>query len=516
MPRVGFSVGALWLVGACSLSPRDGQFRCDDGVTCPSSQVCVDRVCRDPALVRDAMPAGDAGPPPDASMDGGRPRDAGADDAGPPETDAGGFDAGFDAGRPESCEADPETGAAVDEDGDGAIDEGGCGFHFGRPHLVTRIHAGFADHFGMSLNGDATRAYLGVWRAGDPIVFVERGDVGVAFEGPPVPLTSTAAEGRRYGVVSVTADELEMVAQTEADGLRYFTRAGPEDAFAEDDAIRASLPVGFHPWLSSDGLELFVAQDGTSGTRSILRAARSSRGLGFGPATPLALSAMRVDSPRLSPDGRMLLYLDLDNGLMRAERPARGEPFGEPARVDGPLGAASFATYHSTSRELWFVRLPGGLDAPSVHALHRVQVCRDSECPEEPTIDCPTGSISEDGFHCYTVALDTSATWGAHLAACRGAEGELASVATAAELAVVTSTLDGAWIGLNRGIVSPDPAQFAWSSGEPLLFAPSGGSPEAPTGSNCVRALGSTWEAFPCGTLLRGVCEHEALPRWLP
>ncbi|MGE0787258.1 MAG: hypothetical protein AB7S26_16420 [Sandaracinaceae bacterium] len=503
------------LLVACQFEARDGQFRCPDGERCPVGQTCgPDLVCHD------VLPSDDAGGMDGAvQSDGGRDsgsRDAALVDA---DVDAGDVDAG--PSLPEVCEPDPTTGAAVDEDRDGAIDETCSGWYFGSPHLVARIHVRGVNHTGLAITPDGQRAYVAAARSGDAIFTTDRGSaVRSPFASAPMPVVGTAVAGRSYGGIAMSADERILVAEAGSASLVLYERTSPSAPFVE--ATTSVLPAGRHPSLSADGLELFFAT--TESPPSIQVATRPDRASPFRAPDLVDLGMSGVERPVLSPDGRHLFF------TLRASRApyvvtrASDDTFGAPQ----PLGLVGFdvLAYVPRARELWLLAPAGaGQQRPPVASIHRVQVCRDHACPSEAPLLCPSGNLSADGFRCFFGSSATLSFMNAG-SACGG--GRLASVMTPedaanASAAAMSAGVSSAWIGFARapGVGVLGAYQFGWTSGEPVLYEPweMAGGPMSGADLDCARILNSGAPAlrnFDCEMVAGYVCEMEQLPEWLP
>jgi hypothetical protein len=478
------SMLALAFASACGIEPRDGQFLCPDG-QCPDGQRCdLDGVCR--VVAADVDGGG--------TTDGATTTDGAATDGATP-TDGGPTD--------EVCAPDPTTGAALDEDRDGEVDEG-CAWHFGTPHLVPRVHVGPAHHFALALSADALRAYVSYGVPDAPVYLLTRTSVREPFVDPPVAVGGTARAGRSYVLVTITSDELLLVAQTES-GFAFLERKDPRDAFFE---ASSALTTGFHPALSPDGLDLyFTVDDGP--VRRIHRMRRSDRGSEFGTAMDIGVDlGSAIEFPRVSSDGQALFYRH-PAGLSVVTR--EGDGFSEPTRLP-TVGEFVLAEHSTASREVWLTAAPEG--NPAIYKLWRAQVCRDGPCPEEARVSCTGGIPSFDGFHCY-FATDELSSWEGSEATCQGFGAELASIASAAENTVALGVGTGLWLGLSRRSTT---APFGWSAGEPILFGNWGAmrpSGEMNTDCGYIDASG-TWTNTACATPSTALCEREALPTWLP
>ncbi|AKF08983.1 hypothetical protein [Sandaracinus amylolyticus] len=120
------------------------------------------------------------------------------------------------------------------------------------------------------------------------------------------------------------------------------TRSGPREPYGAPEPIASVNGATAYldaPSLSPDALELFVASDeGVSGTRSVLRAARGTATSAWGPleeVTALSPPALVTWEPRLAPHGLRLYYAP-DDGVQFihvGERDALGRDFAPPTRV---------------------------------------------------------------------------------------------------------------------------------------------------------------------------------------
>ncbi|MDQ3033574.1 MAG: hypothetical protein M3Y87_14235 [Myxococcota bacterium] len=124
--------------------------------------------------------------------------------------------------------------------------------------------------------------------------------------------------------------------------IHRVTRSGPREPYGAPEAI-AAVSGGATwveaPSVSPDELELFVASDeGVTGTRSVLRAARGAAMSTWGPlerVTVLSPPALVTWEPRLAPHGLRLYYAP-DDGVQFihvAERDALGVDFAPATRV---------------------------------------------------------------------------------------------------------------------------------------------------------------------------------------
>ena len=440
--------------------------------------------------------APDAGIEVDGGQDGGTATDGGRRDGGP-------LDAGADAGPPpESCTRSTPGSVAVDEDGDGEIDEG-CPWHFGEPQPVFSLPCPAAGGLVESprLSVDGLRLFARTWiagatPAGHPAV-ASRASLDAPF-GPPVALDYIP--GSEVGVSSFDLDdaELEMWAQVG-------TSTGQDLAVARRTSTTASfgplMPLtvlndpaanDHHPYLRSDGLELLFASS-RSGVPLLYRTTRAAVAADFGAPELLAIESPTpladLGCASLSSDGLTLFFCRGGVGNARlflthrtSRDSARFGPAQELAELNSATGHTIFATVHESTREVFFVSNRDW--APGVGGgVWRAEICRDGPCVNA-YVPCDTGVRSPDGLHCYFPGPTLAGTNAEARFACASSGGHLPTVTSEAERALLWSRWGGGpgvylWLaGTDEG--HEGTWRWDWtdrvSPEEPWVFARWGGS----------------------------------------
>lgn len=570
--RTAWAMASLWVLAGC-----DSGGACTFNSECPAGEHCSDGTCISVCSDEVPCPAGqactsfgmcvaidvDAGV--DAGTDAGRAIDGGTD-AG---SDAG-TDAGADAGPPEEvCTPSTTDSTPLDEDGDGAIDEG-CPWHFGVPHPVLAMHRSTTDAiYSPRLSADGLRLYFAdhvadALPSGHHAVLVsERASTDAPFGAPELVagLETVFAWG-----LALSTDELEAYLEVQVGATQEIhraTRASRSAPFGAPVRVDATDVAGHsenHPYLSADGLELLF-EVRTVGLHRLRRA--SSAEPFTGTAEPLTITGETAPTTAgaLSPDGRTLLFTrrepTLSDRLYLAERTAPGvatfaAPTPATAIQAGANDSVSIPFYSASTRELFFgSNRPW---SPAGFATWRVEVCRDGPCATRE-IACPAPGVrSPDGLRCYTRGEEETTSWESARTAClarstAATSSHLATLHSRAEHDVVwglRTASRAVWIGMydregpgpSSGLPAiPECARagaasvscvFAWSTGEPWTYAPWGlccggaGDPSG-VGEDC----GVLWDGFsvpgdfgdyPCagGTvpLTPYVCEDELWPTW--
>ena len=521
---------------------------CSDAVPCPAGQACTSfGMC----VATDV----DAGV--DAGTDAGRATD-------------GGTDAGTDAGPPEEvCTPSTAGGTPLDEDGDGAIDEG-CPWHFGVPHPVVPAHSGTGGVILGSITPDGLALWLTAARAdGTRGVFIaERTATDAPFANARDVTTALGVTAPRITGVWLSPDGLELIYdddfRTDAPSDLYrVTRTSTTVPFGAATAIAELVLPGardYAPKLTADGLEIFFTRL-EGGVRSLWHARRASPGASFGAPAPIVMSGTRdEDSVGVpSADGLTLFFARQLAGtwtIHRAQRPDRDAlAYGEPepiAALTAPPYSAVTALSEQT-REVFITSdrpwTPAGL------GVWRAEVCRDGPCPTRE-LACPAPGVrSPDGLRCYTPGEAETTSWESARTAClarstAAMSSHLATLHSRAEHDVVwglRTASQAVWIGMYdregpgpssglpaipecgpRAGASSISCVFAWATGEPWTYAPWGlccggaGDPSGP-GQDC----GVLWDGFsvpgdfgdyPCSgpgvPPTPYVCEDELWPTW--
>lgn len=486
-------VWSMVLVIACSVSPDDGQFLCSDG-RCPAGQTCIDGVCRD----------GDA-----SERDAGE-RDAGVDDASLDGSllDAGERDGGDDARVvDEVCTSTNQP--QIDEDGDGAIDEG-CAWSFGNAHPVLDVPVGPDLHWSPILGGDGTRLYFGY--SGDPsgVYMARRTSVDARFElaSEPIRLRSSPSADPIF-VVAIDTAETTLVAQA---GGTLFRAERPTagDAFG----TWIEIGPGTHPALRGDGLELVFVLGA-----QVFRATRSSVGRDFGAPTVALEGDETKQFPRMTPDGRTLFFQGSGGQTHIASRTSVDLPFGDVVvATELPVGS-SFSVFPAT-REVFFVAVSE--DGPATQSIWRAEVCRALPCPPRHT-DCPVG-FEAIGYGCYETSPGGFTTIAAARDHCAAREATLASVASLGErtrlgdLGFLSSTVS-MWTGGFTESLAPGMVDYRWPTDEAFVEYADAWAVR-PVGddllSRCIGATTSGWVARSCtgGESARALCQVVRWPTW--
>jgi hypothetical protein len=493
--RVAALVLSVLSLIACSVDPDDAQFLCSDG-RCPAGQTCVDGVCRDE---------------PGAEVDSGL--DAGLEDAEIPDAATDAPDASDDDAGSTSEVCTPTPGSAVDEDEDGAIDEG-CPWHFGSPHPVLDVDLGDVEHWSPVVVADPGRLYYaysdrrgrtGVYLAQRtaPDARFELGTLGPqrVFESPTDELVYT---------FSITPDELVLVVQVGGE-LMLTERSSPEVAFEGARTIAS----GTHPTIRADGLEVVFV----SGTQ-LLRIVRERRGAEFGVGS-LAVSDSSPEAPsfpRMTPDGRALLFSS-GASVVLATRGTTDVPFGDVTGlppVNGHSLAVSFAT-----REIYF-SVPASDRSPSSQGVWRMELCRDGPCPSRAPV-CPEELEAVGELGCYGRG-GMHSTLGAATDFCEGVGASLASLNSLGERAALLdagllSLTQRVWTGAVTASLAEGMVLYTWPTDEPFVVyrdlwqtLPAAGD----LSSRCAEVDDRGLVARSCtgGTMIPALCERVFWPTW--
>ena len=498
--RARLGVVISLMLPACSVTPDSGQFLCSEDGRCPTGMRCVAGLC---VGMEHGSDAGMDGPTSDA------PADVFAEDTAdllPP--DAQPFPV-------ERCAHDGVSGASLDEDEDGIVDES-CSWHVGTPHLIPRASLGRNRTFSVWVNPSGSRMYVVTGIAGDPIYQVDRPDIGAPFDGPLVEVSGTrpAAADPPYYIVSLTADERILAVQSGLNTL-LFGRSDPN--FAAERTPQLDIMGYGHATLSADGLEMYV-----SARPGVGRLLRGARDMPFGAVMAMPNSDL-LTKPSLAPDGATLFAEHADGRLRYMARLSRADAFDAAAMEPMPPALDGLTRPHwvAASRELWLTGVVAGTDDRGVF---RAQACRGAPCEPETEVECDTANgavLSSDRFHCYWLETMRS-TWRQHHSGCVERGGYLATITSESENQLVTTIGDGRrHIGLNRGLVpacSPIfPCEFRWVHGEPTLISHPWSIDEDDESLGCAQAIEvNRWSAWPCSFEAAALCERDQLPRWLP
>ena len=472
------------LVGGCTVTYPEGVISCSDGVPCPTGWFCRAALCYSTALP-------DAGP--DAALDAGP-------DAGP--------DAGRDAG-PDSSVEECAT----------------CPWHFGRPHAVPSLHPADTYVFGAALPADGLTIYVvaGNGATSDFGIFEAHRERTADPFGPQT--ETRALAGVAPILVSTTGDGLELFAQISDE------RAGPPRTHVvvytrPDLATPFGAPVDLpeldiaaevaHPTVTADGLDLFVTGISADGSvRQIYELQRLSRTEMFRDARLADEFLGGASFPRVTPNGLGIFVGNPARYATRLDRASRFEPLARIGPEAAPPGCF-LPTYVPATRELWFATqdIPW---SPSQYSLWRVQVCRDGPCAPEPTVmDCPPGSaLSADQFHCY-YAREASESWDSAQTKCVEGAANLASVHSAAELALIAGLTPPLMPGAGRWLGATDlgtPGSFRWTTGEPFIYAPWVSGEPNPT-QDCLTVRDGAFHVDNCSVPANSVCERSVWPTW--
>jgi len=521
--------------------------RCPAGSSCSTFGMCV--------TPPDAGPISDSGArdAPLPPTDGGAPCvSAGGTDAdgdgfcagGTTEVDCDDADAAIHPWATEICT--PHDAAfedrAVDEDCDGAIDEG-CAWHFGTPHPVL-IGAPDAQAFGVEsprLSADGLRLYVrgGLTSSPDPRVglVMSRTSTNATF-GPPEPVPGLGFVPTYVSSFSVSRDETEVYTQVRLAGppahhdVYRATRGTPTGPFGPASAVtELNDPVAndYHPYLRMDALELLFVS-ARSGTPRLYRATRNdSHDTTWRAPEQLHLgtteSITGEASPSLSEDGLTLFFardLALGRVVFMARRASSDvATFTDVVEVtDLNYGGAVslFATVSERTAEVFFVSNRAWSPGAGGDTIWRARICRDAPCPNVP-IACPSAARSPDGLHCYTSS--PAANYGTVRGACSSlGDAFVVEIHSAAEQAFVWDTFgtaSGIWLGLEQTGAAD---VFAWRTGAPLVFgvwAPGEPNPGAEESQVAMTAAGTPpgrWFDISGSPSIGGVCEAEVWPTW--
>lgn len=419
----------------------------------------------------------------------------------------------------ELCTTSEGGAEALDEDADGAIDEG-CDYYFGTPHpvmaVVSSIASGLTEtaHPTIAAEGDVLTYITNTTGFTSPraaeIRTVTRSSRSAPFGAPRTTAIEGLASGSYVQGISVSASGLIAVVAYDrafATHLVEVTRASTSEPWSRPTAIvDASDPA-----LSADGLELFYRSG-----EFILRVTRSRTSIPWGTPSPVGGLPMNAGGPSLTPDGHALFFhAGTPSRIYVATRPnTQSDSFSAPMELS-LLRTESVRSpaYNVATRELFFVS-DRAFTPSRDPSIWRVQVCRDSACTEgldTEQVRCEGGSTSADGLHCYrTSAPMTFAdaqTW------CAGLSGHLATVHSDAELALVPSASGDAWLGMRAPM-----GAWVWLTSEPVSYQRWFVSEPAPMSDLCVAsnrgAALTAWGTRDCATTRPAVCETELWPIW--
>lgn len=516
------SLGHFCAEGRCEqeCTPATEEDDCGAGGRCNSFGMCVGS----DAGVADAG-SGDVGAIDAGSLDAPACTDE-DEDGTCVDVDCDDTDPTAHPGASEICTPSTAGSTPKDENCDGAIDEG-CGWYFGRPHVVPALvmprASGYVDTSGAWVSSDGLRIYTSYHQGGlsNPALFVaSRASRDVPFAAPePVAVTGSWSGYE----LTLTQDELSGVYQCNATGaftLHTMTRPTRDAPFEVAPLTAFSTGTELHPTLRRDGLELVFVSGGV--LHHALRDDVSAPFLSSEPLTGIVGDG--PGGPSLSPDGRTLFYYasgDDGRALYSATRSEAGAgDFVDAALLSGLVTGSSdvvLPSFSEPTRELFY--LAGGApDGPLTYTHFRVQVCRDGPC-DEPEIDCAAGSVrSADGFHCYgrTAAPQTYA---AATTACEALGGHVVEVQSRAEQDLVWGAFSGSnlWMALEQTAVAE---VFEWASGAPLAFTywhasePNVGASEACAMLTQDSGYVGRWADVNCAAPLHAVCETEVWPTW--
>lgn len=522
------STGSVCYAGACTA-------RCDTdeqciasvgaGATCSRYHVC--RLADAGTAPADA-PDIDAGPETDAPV----PCSIDADgDGACDDVDCDDSDPTRGARTDEVCTAAdaPFAERALDEDCDGAIDETCPGWWVGVPHPVEAVLVDAGPHTSPRLSRDGLRLYYVVAGA---LHVVERAAVFAPFGSPTRIEMSPPIPGIGPSF-ALTRDELTLYAEGYGGAPTFVASRGSRAVpFAFPDEPPELTDMG-HLLLRADDGELLGSGGPLVPTRRFLRAADGTL------SPPDSLSGPPFTRPvagfGLADDGRTALVWHVvapGAEVVVARRAELGATdftdegsVGDGARLASSLTFAD-AFISERTAEIFFTSNADWNPVGSEPGIWRARICRDGPCLAPDTSWCPDGAdgtiqVSRDGLHCYRVA-DGPGNWEDGMTRC-GAErsGELASVLSAAEQALVTTLRPtgvsiGAWVGLR--LSAPD---APWSTGAPLTYAAwASGEPMTPP-ERCVYLDWSdgAWRTESCDpppfNVPEGwVCEREVWPTW--
>lgn len=497
---------ALFVVSGCGIAARDGQFLCPDG-RCPGSLVCAsDGRCRPPGAITDA------------GMIDAPPFDAPGLDVGP--VDAPPLDAPGDAGPPESCVPSATTRAAIDEDMDGAVDEG-CTPTYGQPHIVLPPMTTRAAYLGFELLDDGltgvfVRTTLGVPQA---VEVVTRPSLVAPF-GPPETMPSTLISNvGPYGMtVDGTGTEIVLGGLDDALAAHLYETFGSVAGrtFGAATTVDELNGYGVHqvlPSMTRDGLELFfVGLDDLSGAELVGTIYHARRAALHGAWTSVEMVGPGL-YPRPSFDGRTLHAIDGTTGPVVRRRASRDDTFGP---------AADFPTFGGTdviailpfdfprTRELFFTygsTMDGSVPswAPFNTTIFRNEICPDGDC-DSPMVPCAVGTRSPNGLHCYSrLATIRTRPYATAVSECALTGGHLPTIHSIEENLTVrgTETIE-MWLGLQGS---------TWSTGEPFLYEDWAGA--AGTGAQCFVLGSAGWVLRGCAMDAAVICETEIWPTWV-
>ena len=340
-------VDRRWLIAlvatACRVDPSlDGQYRCEDGVTCPSGLVCRASRCVEPEDPRDG-----AGPTADADPD--------APDA-PPTPDAlilGAFDPPTAVGELNSASAEDDP----------------------------------------SLTGDLLEVYFESTRApsagGGDIWRATREGVGDPFGTPAIVAELSSAS--QDGTPEVSPDGLTIFLHSDRagglglDDIWMSTRQARADAWSAPIHLGelSSAQVEGAPGFASDLLLAVLASNrpGGTGDYDLWVSGRGTIADAFGTPTELAeVNSIDVDTePWLDATGRVLVFTSRRGGgdglgdLWTATRSDREAAFGAPIRVDGVNTADhdADAWLSPDLRTIYFSRDPGASGGTDIYTATR-------------------------------------------------------------------------------------------------------------------------------------------------
>ncbi len=419
----------------------------------------------------------------------------------------------------ELCTASEGGAEALDEDSDGAIDEG-CDYYFGTPHpvmaVVSSIASGFTETAHPTVSADGRQLTYATLTTGftspraAEVRTVTRSSRSAPFGAPQ----TTAIEGLPADgyvqAISATASGLNAIVAYDrafATHLVEVTRASTSEPWSRPTAIvDASDPA-----LSADGLELFYSTD-----EFILRVTRSSTLVPWGTPSPVGGLPMNARGSNLTPDGHALFFHagTPSRIYVATRRDPQSDSFAAPMELPFlRTESVRSPAYSVVTRELFFIS-DRAFTPSRDPSIWRVQVCRDAACTE--TLDteqvrCDGGSASADGLHCYRTSTPMNfadaETW------CAGMSGHLATVHSEAELAFVPSAMGDAWLGMRATTDA-----WNWLTSEPVSYQRWFVSAPAPMPDLCVAsnrgAALTAWGTRDCTTTRPAVCETELWPTW--
>lgn len=203
------------------------------------------------------------------------------------------------------------------------------------------------------ISGDRKTLYFASNREGTFDIFrAERTSPSLPF-GPPTRLVNLSVTNASDDRASLSADEKTLVMASERGGgnrSQLYIAVRPDTAteFGSPDqrrldAVNAAHPDSLDPFLSGDGLVLYLAPDpGGPMRQKIVVATRSDVNSDFRPPVDVPginVAGRETADPALSPDQRVIVFTsDRDGGrgkldLWYATRASAGQDFGAPALI---------------------------------------------------------------------------------------------------------------------------------------------------------------------------------------